>query len=126
LSDAYRAFEQTIPECAKTEELCELIAWLGEVVRQVDSSLVDEWEALSHLDEEVSDEELAAEIERARDAVEELAPPAPRSVLRNERAFIVMVRNALFRRVQAAAFERYAELHDLDGPQGFGEDRWRD
>src|SRR5690606_16415542 len=43
-----------------------------------------------------------------------------------ERAFTVMVRNALFRRVQAAAFERYDELDELDGGSGFGGDRWRD
>lgn len=131
LSDAYRAFERTIPERAKTEELSELIDWLGELVRQVDSSLVDEWEALSQIGDDeassaVSPEELAAEIERAREAADALAPPAPRSVLRNERAFTVMVRNALFRRVQAASLERYAELAELDAPHGFGEDRWRD
>ena len=51
---------------------------------------------------------------------------APRSLLANERAFTVMVRNALFRRVQAAAFERYDELAELDGPHGFGAERWRD
>jgi hypothetical protein len=37
-----------------------------------------------------------------------------------------MVRNALFRRVQAAAFERYDELAELDGPHGFGTDQWRE
>ena len=36
LSDAYRAARQTIPDEAKTEELRDLIEWLGELVRQVD------------------------------------------------------------------------------------------
>jgi hypothetical protein len=45
LSDAFRAARQTIPDDAKTEELRDLIEWLGELVRQVDSSLLDEWEA---------------------------------------------------------------------------------
>ena len=48
LSDAYRAARQTIPDDAKTEELRDLIEWLGELVRQVDSSLLDEWEALTN------------------------------------------------------------------------------
>ncbi len=47
LSDAYRTMRQTIAEEEqRTPELEALIEWLGEVVRQTDSSLVDEWEAL--------------------------------------------------------------------------------
>ena len=46
LADAYKALRQTVPEDAKTEELIDLIEWLGELVRQVDSSLLDEWERL--------------------------------------------------------------------------------
>ena len=117
LSDAYRAIERTVPEQAKSPELEELIEWLGELVRQVDSSLIDEWEELAHPDPEAHH----ARHDRPIDV-----PPPARSVLGNERAFLVMLRNALFRRVQAAAFERYAELAEMDGPQGFGEQRWRD
>ena len=47
LSDAYKALRQTVPDSAKTEELADLIEWLGEVVRQTDSSLLDEWEQLT-------------------------------------------------------------------------------
>ena len=39
LADAYKALRQTVPDEAKTEELTDLIEWLGELVRQVDSSL---------------------------------------------------------------------------------------
>ena len=46
LADAFKALRQTVPDEAKTEELTDLIEWLGEVVRQVDSSLLDEWERL--------------------------------------------------------------------------------
>lgn len=128
LSDAYRALERTIPEQAKTPELEELIEWLGELVRQVDSSLVDEWEELANPEATaaragaVAGSGAAASL--AHDGVA-LTPP-PRSLLANERAFTVMVRNALFLRVQAAAFERYAELAELDGPHGFSADDWRD
>ncbi|SJN08948.1 putative helicase [Leucobacter sp. 7(1)] len=120
LSDAFRAIERTVPEQAKSPELEELIEWLGELVRQVDSSLIDEWEELAN------PEAVAAHASQAAGTgAIDLAPPA-RSVLANERAFGVMLRNALFRRVQAAAFERYAELAELDGPHSFGEQRWRD
>src|SRR6185503_18348751 len=47
LSDAYRALRQTVPDRVKTDELDDIEEWLGETVRQVDSSLLDEWEALT-------------------------------------------------------------------------------
>ena len=46
LSNAYRALRHTVPEEVKTDELDEIVEWLGETVRQTDSSLLDEWEAL--------------------------------------------------------------------------------
>lgn len=102
LSDAFRAIRQTVPEEAKDEELLDIIEWLGELVRQVDSSLVDEWQELidptHHLPED--------------DAP--VVPPAPPSVVTNRRAFTVLVRNELFRRVQLAALERDDELAALD------------
>ncbi|MEV4686936.1 DUF3516 domain-containing protein [Microbacterium sp. LWH3-1.2] len=99
LSDAYRAMRQTVPAEAQTDELHDLVAWLGEVVRQVDSSLVDEWEAL---------------VNPVDDPSAPVVPPAPPSVLTNRRAFGVLVRNELFRRVQLAALQRDDELVDLD------------
>ena len=48
LSECYRTLTQTVPAEAVTEELDDLIAWLGAVVRHVDSSLLDEWERLRH------------------------------------------------------------------------------
>ena len=47
LADTYRALRQTVPDEAKTEELTDVVEWLGELVRQVDSSLLDEWEKLA-------------------------------------------------------------------------------
>ncbi|MGU3643322.1 DEAD/DEAH box helicase [Microbacterium sp. C23T] len=99
LSDAYRAVRQTVPAEAQTDDLHDLVAWLGEVVRQVDSSLVDEWEAL---------------INPVDDPSAPVVPPAPPSVLTNRRAFGVLVRNELFRRVQLAALQRDEELVELD------------
>lgn len=123
LSDAYRAIERTVPDRAKTPEIEELIDWLGELVRQVDSSLIDEWEELANPDPEAH---RAAHSGNVIDV-----PPPARSVVANQRAFMVMLRNALFRRVQAAAFERYDVLAEVEsqhatGPGGFNEQRWRD
>ena len=100
LSDAYRAIRQTVPAEARTDDLMDVIEWLGELVRQVDSSLVDEWESLTHP---------AAEGDDAP-----VVPPAPPSVLTNRRAFTVLVRNELFRRVQLAALQDDDALVALD------------
>jgi superfamily II RNA helicase len=111
LADAYRALRQTVPEDARTEELTDLIEWLGELVRQVDSSLLDEWERLRNPGAVVAEVSLDDK------------PPA---VTRNVRAFRVLVRNALFRRVELAALRRYDELGDLDTEAGWTANRWAD
>ena len=111
LSDAYRAARQTIPDDAKTEELLDVIEWLGELVRQVDSSLLDEWESM---------------INPSDDPTAPVVPPPPPSVLSNPRAFRVLVRNELFRRVQLAALEDWEALGELDGASGFDADAWAD
>jgi hypothetical protein len=108
LADAYKALRQTVPNEAKTEELADLIEWLGEMVRQVDSSLLDEWERL------VNPEAIAAGQLDER-------PPA---VTGNVRAFRVLVRNALFRRVELAALRRYDELGELDADDGWDSGAW--
>ena len=105
LSDAYRALRQTVPERVKTDELDDLVEWLGETVRQIDSSLLDEWEALTDPDS-VARAAAAA-------AAGEPAPPQ-RPITANERAFRVMVRNAMFQKVQLAARDRFAELGQVE------------
>lgn len=112
LSDAYRAASQTIPEHLKTEDLHDLIEWLGELVRQVDSSLLDEWS------------ELIAGVDNGRfDRPDEpVVPPAPQRLSSNTRAFRVLVRNEMFRRVQLAAREDVESLASLD--PDFGVSGW--
>ncbi|HQZ00291.1 MAG TPA: DUF3516 domain-containing protein [Propionicimonas sp.] len=99
LSDAFRALRQTVPESARTEELEDLIEWLGEVTRLTDSSLLDEWEQLTTLSGA-----------RPLDA----APPPQRQVTGNPRAFRVLVRNAMFRRVELASRDDVDGLLELD------------
>jgi hypothetical protein len=110
LTDAYKALRQTVPEEARTEELADLIEWLGELVRQVDSSLIDEWERLRNPSDEPS----------------ALLDDQPPPVTGNRRAFRVLVRNALFRRVELAALRRYEELGEMDAEAGWDADAWAD
>jgi hypothetical protein len=92
-ADAYKALRRSVPPTAMTEELEELVDWLGELVRQVDSSLLDEWTALT-----------AGSVE----------PLEPLPVTRSNRAFRVLVRNAMWRRVHAVAYDRTDVLKALD------------
>jgi superfamily II RNA helicase len=110
LADAYKALRQTVPDEAKTEELTDLIEWLGEIVRQVDSSLIDEWERLRNPLEN---------LEAQREV-------RPATVTSNIRAFRVLVRNALFQRVRLAALGHYDEIGALDADSGWNADAWAD
>jgi len=110
LTDAYRTLVKTVPEETKTDELIDLTEWLGELVRQVDSSLLDEWEALSNPPD-------GAELTQP---VDHTPPP----LTANRRAFSVLVRNAMFQRVELAALRRWDALGDLDGDEGWTLQRW--
>jgi hypothetical protein len=105
LSNAYRALRHTVPEEVKTDELDEITEWLGETVRQTDSSLLDEWEALT-------DPQSIARAAAAMAAGEAPAPPRP--ITANTRAFTVMIRNAMFQKVRLAARDATVELAQLE------------
>ena len=108
LSEAYRALSRTLPFDARDERLQEIIAWLGLVVRSVDSSLVDEWARSGQLDEDAG------------------APPAAANeVVHDRRAVTLLVRNALFARVRLAAHDDWRALGELDQDWGWGAVRWR-
>ncbi|GAA1339199.1 DEAD/DEAH box helicase [Arthrobacter roseus] len=111
LADCYKALRQTVPTSARREDLEDIIEWLGELVRQVDSSLLDEWEQLT-----------AGAAAAAAD--EPILPPEPPSLTANRRAFRVMVRNEMFLRVRLFADENDQALADLDSGSGWDADRW--
>jgi hypothetical protein len=113
LSDVYKTLLRTVPDKVRNEELIDLTEWLGELVRQTDSSLLDEWEEL-----------IAPDVDPAeiRPRAEGEAPPRP--VTGNARAFRVLVRNAMFRRVELAAFGRWSQLGELDAEDGWDATAW--
>ncbi|UXA18406.1 RNA helicase [Mycobacterium sp. SMC-4] len=114
LSDAVKALRSGVPASARTEELADIVEWLGELVRQVDSSLLDEWEALTSPQPDADGR-----------YTEVTVPARPRPLTGNERAFTAMVRNALFRRVELFARRRWIELGELDADSGWSAQRWQ-
>lgn len=115
LSDAYRALRQTVPQDLRTEPFDDLVEWLGETIRQTDNSLLDEWEKLT---------EGGSPAGTPQDSVEELLEEQAPAITRNPRAFRVMVRNALFQRVELFADEKEKVLGALDGESGWDRERW--
>lgn len=110
LSDAFRVLDRTVPRDRCDDRLADIIAWLDFVVHSIDSSLVDEWE-------------MAGQGEHgAEDAA---APGAADAVVRDRRGLTVLVRNALFRRVQLAARGRVEELGKLDADTGYTARKWQ-
>ncbi|MFC0580940.1 DEAD/DEAH box helicase [Micrococcoides hystricis] len=116
LTDAHKALHQSMPEAALTEELEDILTWLEQIVTSTDSSLLHEWEELN-----------AGDLAKLKDEHDnpEIAPADP-PLTSNVRAFTVMVRNALFRRVQLFGAEKDRELGALDGSHGFDADAWAD
>lgn len=114
LADAYRALRQTVPDEKKDPATLDLIEWLGELVRQIDSSLFDEWAAMGEPGNAAAD-----------DGGEVRPPAAETGVTANTRAFTVLVRNAMFRRVDLAAREDVETLGEMDADSGWNKHRWQ-
>ncbi|AWB81762.1 DUF3516 domain-containing protein [Corynebacterium yudongzhengii] len=105
LTDAWRTLRQTVPEAYVTEELADIIEWLGELIRQVDNSLVDEWAHMGDEDTPISEEALERELAFGVDD--------PDALTANRRAFKIMVRNYFFRLVDLFALEREKTLAEM-------------
>ncbi len=110
LTDCYKTLIQTVPSSHLTDDLDDVIEWLGAMIRRVDSSLIDEWERLRNPD--------PAEAEPTQ--------PEDIDITANQRAFSVLVRNELFRTVTSLAtrgrtapeiegVEDYWQAHDSIG-----------
>lgn len=96
LTDCYKAMIQTVPVDIESAEFDDLTEWLGEMIRRVDSSLLDEWERLRAPDDEDHP----------------VDPPPPANLTANRRAFSVLVRNEMFRLLTEIAHGRPGDLAD--------------
>lgn len=105
LTDAWRTLEHSVPEPYRTEELSDILVWLGELIRQVDSSLIDEWVMMGDPDAPLSEEQVREHAYGVEDT---------NALSGNPRALKRMVRNHFFRHVELFAFEKERELAELD------------
>ena len=93
LSDVYKALVQSVPELSKDEATRDIITYFGAIVRQVDSSLLDEWDRMRNPDR------VAVRVDQK---VEEVW-----NVTRDVKAFTVLVRNEIYRLLRALAARDY-------------------
>jgi superfamily II RNA helicase len=111
LSEVYKVLSQTVPPSARTEDLVEAERFLEDILRCVDSSLLDEWEKLRNPDYVPDEEKPVAE----RKAV---------AFTRNKPAFIRALRNAVFSIVKAMARDDSAAVLALIEPADAEESAW--
>lgn len=88
IAETYKVLSQTVPPSAKTEELVEAEHYFEDILRGVDSTLLDEWEKLRNPDYVPEEEKPVAE---RRDV----------AFTRNKPAFTRALRNAVFELVKA-------------------------
>jgi Domain of unknown function (DUF3516)/Helicase conserved C-terminal domain len=113
LSDVYKALVQNVPDRAKDEEVDEIITYFRAIVKQVDSSLLDEWERMRDPTRLMTSEPRAAVEEREK------------GITSDVKAFTVLVRNEMFHLLKELAARDYAaaaaRLAEGGGPEGGGE-----
>jgi hypothetical protein len=107
LNSVFRVLAQTVPESAKTEEVQEMETYLGAMVRQVDSSLLEEWERLKNPSFQA-------------EATDELRPPgaeeAARDITRDEKSFLALVRTRIFSFLRLWSLEENEEALEMLAP----------
>ena len=106
LSEVFKVLMQTVPERSKDEEMAAIIEYLGVMVRQVDSSLLDEWEKLRHSGEEKISTDVQVNLLLETDR------SINTDITRNRREFEAAIRNEVFQYVKALSARRINWISD--------------
>jgi superfamily II RNA helicase len=87
LNGVFKVLTQTVPDAAKNDQVREMELYLGTMIRQVDSSLLDEWEKMRNPDYQ-------------RAETKEVRPPgadeADKDITRDTKVFTAAIRNRIF------------------------------
>jgi hypothetical protein len=87
LNSVFKVLAQTMPDTAKNDQVREMELYLGTMIRQVDSSLLDEWEKMRDPNYQ-------------RGETKEVRPPgaeeAAADITRDTKAFTAAIRNRIF------------------------------
>jgi hypothetical protein len=113
LNGVFKVLAQTVPDSAKNEQVREMELYLGTMIRQVDSSLLDQWEKMRD-----------PNYQRAE--TKEIRPPgaeaAEQDITRDVTAFTASIRNRVFTVLRgliigdfAQAIANLSSPNDMDG-----------
>lgn len=107
INSVYGVLSQTVPEAAKTDALIDMETYLWAMIRQIDSSILDEWEKMR--DPSYRPQEST-----------QLKPPgadeAARDITRDAKAFTALVRTRIFAFIRTLVVSNYSEALTLIPP----------
>jgi superfamily II RNA helicase len=117
LNSTYKVLSQTVPDGAKTDTVREMELYLRDMLRQVDSSLLEEWERMSD-----------AGAPRAGAGTGEMRPPRPEEppdCTRDAKAFTAAIRTRVFAFLRAWSIGRdEAAIETLDSSVDGNGEAW--
>ncbi len=113
LSRVHKVITQTIPDAAKNDTVREMELYLGAMIRQIDSSLLDEWEKLR-------------DPSYQRDETKEVRPPgaeaADLDITRDVKTFTAAIRHRVFTFLRGMVIADYEQalthLQSANDPEG--------
>ena len=116
LNSVYKVLAQTVPDNVKNEAILEMQLYLQTMIRQIDSSLLEEWEKMR-------DPNYQAEVTKeVRPGVPQDAPP---DITRDAKAFTAAIRNRVFSFLRALVNRDYEQaLANLSSPQNADGESW--
>jgi hypothetical protein len=121
LNSVYKVLSQTVPDGVKTDEVREMEVYLRTLVRQVDSSLADEWERMRDPDYQP----FGAAQARALDARPPGAGAAEQDVTSDTKAFTALIRTRIFTFLRAWSIrDDGAALASLDAALDANDEPW--
>ena len=110
LNSTFKVLAQTVPDSAKTDVVREMEVYLATMIRQIDSSLLDEWEKMRDPNYRPTE-------------TKEVRPPgaeeAARDITRDTKAFTTAIRNRIFTFLRGVVNQDYeAALEQLRSAEG--------
>jgi superfamily II RNA helicase len=109
LNSVFKVLTQTVPDSAKNDQVREMELYLGTMIRQVDSSLLDEWEKMRDPNYRPGE-------------TKEVRPPgaeeAAQDITRDTKAFTATIRNRIFTFLRGLVIEDHEQaIAHLSSPQ---------
>jgi superfamily II DNA or RNA helicase len=116
LNSVFKVLAQTVPDTAKNDQLREMELYLATMIRQVDSSLLDEWEKMRDPNYRAGE-------------TKEVRPPgaeeAAADITRDPKAFTAAIRNRIFTFLRGLVIEDYEQaIAGLNSPADADSQPW--